>query len=383
MFVRLFVVLLRSRCFTFSTSGSNRTVHRILTACLLSFLALLGSVSVDFSSGLDLLRAAEAAHDELTSCRTMTLLQLVQELQATRRFFATNTSGETLDTSSPAVDRLCDEVESFRDGRGLPCGVEASEFCQETTRPIKEVLNASFDADSTGSALTRAIEGLLDTWGSVEESLVKAKQNSNWRDVLSARLLVAFIELNHQRAFSRHTTTSSGFQLRWTRTLSYLSLARVMTERLDHCWLENVNQERDSGVFDTRLWQISGAGSDNLSGSRTGIQVLVQTQRCLLGRASSALLSECRSMSSSLSMRICLLALACLIYPAVMFSFKQMTEWIQNYAGRLKEKSEDLKRQRQLAEDLLHQMLPKSVAKQLRKHKHVEAESYERVSGLI
>ncbi|XP_016518045.1 atrial natriuretic peptide receptor 1 [Poecilia formosa] len=44
------------------------------------------------------------------------------------------------------------------------------------------------------------------------------------------------------------------------------------------------------------------------------------------------------------------------------------------------EKTEDLKRQRKLAEDLLHQMLPKSVAKQLRKRKQVEAESYERVT---
>ncbi|XP_037552801.1 uncharacterized protein LOC119429198, partial [Nematolebias whitei] len=368
------------RCFIFSTSSSNRTVHRILTACLLSFLALLGSVSVDLSASLDLLRSTEAAYDELTSCRTITLLQLVKELQKMRRFFATNTSDETLDTSFPAVDRLCDEVESFSDGRGLPCSVEVSEFCQETMSHIKDVLNTSFDANSTGSALTRAIERLLDTWGSVEDSLVKAKQNSNWRDVLSARLLVVFIELNHQLMFSHHTTALSVFQLRWTRTLSYLSFARAMTERLNRCWLENMNQEMKSCVFDTSQWQISGAGSDNLSGSHTGIQVLIQTQRCLFDRASSALLSKSRSMSSSLSMRICLLALACLIYPAVMFSFKQMTEWIQNYAGRLKEKSEDLKRQRQLAEDLLHQMLPKSVAKQLRKHKHVEAESYERVT---
>ncbi|XP_076022323.1 atrial natriuretic peptide receptor 1 [Genypterus blacodes] len=63
-----------------------------------------------------------------------------------------------------------------------------------------------------------------------------------------------------------------------------------------------------------------------------------------------------------------------------MVSFKQMTEWIQNYAHSIAEKTEDLRRQRQLAEDLLHQMLPKSVAKQLRQHKHVEAESYEKVT---
>ncbi|XP_048860753.1 atrial natriuretic peptide receptor 1 [Brienomyrus brachyistius] len=57
-----------------------------------------------------------------------------------------------------------------------------------------------------------------------------------------------------------------------------------------------------------------------------------------------------------------------------------MTDWIQNYARSLKERTEDLKRERRLAEDLLHQMLPKSVAKQLRQRKHVKAESYEQVT---
>uniref|UniRef100_A0A8D2LBK1 guanylate cyclase n=1 Tax=Varanus komodoensis TaxID=61221 RepID=A0A8D2LBK1_VARKO len=78
--------------------------------------------------------------------------------------------------------------------------------------------------------------------------------------------------------------------------------------------------------------------------------------------------------------RISLLAVTGLIYPIVLVSFKEMTDWIQNYARDLRDRTEDLKRQRHLAEDLLHQMLPKSVARQLRKHKHVEAENYDQVT---
>uniref|UniRef100_A0A8C3JRC7 guanylate cyclase n=1 Tax=Calidris pygmaea TaxID=425635 RepID=A0A8C3JRC7_9CHAR len=70
----------------------------------------------------------------------------------------------------------------------------------------------------------------------------------------------------------------------------------------------------------------------------------------------------------------------CLIYPIILMSFKQMTDWIHSYARNIKEKTEDLKRERQLAEDLLHQMLPKSVAKQLRKCQKVEAENYDQVT---
>ncbi|NXY81969.1 ANPRB protein, partial [Alcedo cyanopectus] len=46
----------------------------------------------------------------------------------------------------------------------------------------------------------------------------------------------------------------------------------------------------------------------------------------------------------------------------------------------LKEKTEDLERERRLAEDLLHQMLPKSVARQLKKGQKVEAENYDQVT---
>uniref|UniRef100_A0A663LNR4 guanylate cyclase n=1 Tax=Athene cunicularia TaxID=194338 RepID=A0A663LNR4_ATHCN len=76
----------------------------------------------------------------------------------------------------------------------------------------------------------------------------------------------------------------------------------------------------------------------------------------------------------------CLVVIACLIYPIILMSFKQTTDWIHSYAKNLKKKTEDLKRERRLAEDLLHQMLPKSVAKQLRKCQKVEAENYDQVT---
>ncbi|XP_067447343.1 uncharacterized protein [Thunnus thynnus] len=382
------------RCSIFSLSGSSRTVRRILTACLLSFLALLASVSVDLSSNFDLLHTTEAAYNELTSCRTIAILQLVSKLQKMRRLFSKDMGNETFEASFSEVVfpvfGLCGEMVGHSNGHGLPCSVELAELCQEMRRSVQGFLNSSLGTNSTSqngtSAFSLAIGRLLDVWGSVEDTLIKVKFNSNWRDVLSARLLLTFIELNHQFMDFPHMATHTSFQYKWTSVLSYLSFARVMAERLNDCWLENIDLKLNSSqhvkhysIFDTSMWQISGAGAE-LSGSHSGIQALTNTQQCLLDRAVPALRLASRSVSSGLSMRICLLAIACLIYPVVMFSFKQMTEWIQNYAQSLKERTEDLKHQRQLAEDLLHQMLPKSVAKQLRQQKHVEAESYEKVT---
>ncbi|KAM3617288.1 uncharacterized protein V6R79_004220 [Siganus canaliculatus] len=371
-------------------TGGGRTVRRILAACFLSFLALLGAVSIDFTSNFDLLHSTEAAYGELTSCRTLAILRLISELQKMRHFLAGEMGNETLQVVLPVFGGLCLDMAVHSDGRGLPCSTELSGFCQDMKRSVQGFLIASADANSTSGnsscAYSLAIRRLLDVWGTVKDTLVQVKLNFHWTDVLSARLLIAFIELNHQLRDFQHLATHSDFQDRWTSTLSHLGYASVMAEPLNDCWLENVDHKfnsnqhlKDSHVFDTSLWQISGAATD-LSGSDAGLEVLTNTQQCLFERAVPALRFTTRSMSSGLSLRICLLVLACLIYPVVMFSFKQMTEWIQNYAQNLKEKTEDLKHQRQLAEDLLHQMLPKSVAKQLRKHKHVEAESYEKVT---
>ncbi|KAL7399426.1 hypothetical protein ABVT39_024136 [Epinephelus coioides] len=380
----------------FSLSGSSRTVRRILTACVLSFLALLGSVSIDLSSNFDLLHTTEAAYKELTSCRTIAILQLVSKLQKMRRLFTKDMGNETLEERfsevvSPVLGHLCGEMAGYNNSHGLTCSVGLAGFCHEIRWSIQGYLNASLDTNGTSehntSAYSLAIGRLLDIWGTVEDTLDKAKQNSNWRDVLSARLLIKFIELNHQLMDLPHMATRTDFQYKWTYALNYLGFARVMTERLNDCWLQNIELRlnssqhvKHSSIFDTRLWETSGAGTGHLSGSQAGIRALTNTQQCLFDRAVPALRLASRSMSSGLSMRVCLLAMACLIYPVVMFSFKQMTEWIHDYAQSLKEKTEDLKRQRQLAEDLLHQMLPKSVAKQLRQHKHVEAESYEKVT---
>lgn len=382
-----------------SVSGRNRTVRRILTACFLSFLALLGSVSIDLSSNFDLLHTTEAAYNELTSCRTIAVLQLVSKLQNMRRLFTKDMGNKTSvanfsEIVFPVFGHLCGEMAGQINDHGLPCSVELAGFCQEIRRNIHGFLNVSLDTNEMSengtSAYSLAIERLLDIWCTIEDTLAKVKQNLNWRDVLAARLLVSFIELNHQLMDSHHIGTHADFQYHWNYVLTNLGFARIMTERLNDCWFENIDLKlnlsqciKHSSMFDTSLWQISGAQTELLSGSYTGVEVLTNTQKCLFDRSVPALRLVSRSVSSGLSMRICLLAIACLIYPVVMFSFKQMTEWIQNYAQNLKERTEDLKRQRQKAEDLLHQMLPKSVAKQLRQHKHVEAESYEKVSTAI
>lgn len=373
-----------------STSASSRSVRRILTACSLSFLALLGGVYVDLSSSFHSLWMSEAAYDELSSCRTATVLRLVGELQEMRSLLANGTlgGGNLSQVVPPSLSLICGQTAGRSEGHGVQCGAEWPGMCQELSENIGELLNSSLSAasgDSGPSACSLVIEELLNSWGTVEDAVLRVKQGLNWKDVLSSRLLVNFLELNHQLRDSPDLATQPDFQRRWSSVLSYLGFAWVLSEHLSNCWSEHVDLKLNSSqlgqphtVLNTHLWDMSG--QELLSGSLAGLEALSDTQSCLFQHAVPALRMASRSASSALSMRLCLLLAACLIYPLVMFSFKEMTQWIQNYAGNLRERTEDLKRQRRLAEDLLHQMLPKSVAKQLRKHKHVEAESYDKVS---
>lgn len=343
-----------------------------------------------------LLHTTEAAYDELTSCRATVVLQLIAELQKRRHLFTKNFGNDTLEanfleTVFPVFNRVCREISGQSDDRGRPCGREIAGFCEETRSDFPGFLNMSLDANTVDGSRTSAyslvIERLLHLWGTVQDSVLKVKQNLIWRDVLSARLLLSFTELNQQLMDSDGVAATAHFRCEWGRVLTHLGFALMMAERFHECWFENTILKlnaswnvSDAYMADFSMWQISKGGSEGLSGSHVGVEALRNTQRCLFERAVPALRLASKSVSSELSVRVCCLVGACLIYPVVMFSFKQMTEWIQNFAQNLKERTEDLKHQRQLAENLLHQMLPKSVAKQLRQQKHVEAESYEKVS---
>ncbi|CAL8323626.1 unnamed protein product [Merluccius merluccius] len=380
------------RCSRFAHFGLSRSVRRVLAACLLSFAALLGSVSIDLNSHFDLLHTTEAAYDELTSCRSMAILQLVAELQTKRSLWTKAQSNDMSETFSeiilPVLYGLCDDMSGLTNSHGLSCSEQFAPFCKDIYKDVQELQNSTWKEENmygNGTlAFSLVIARLLDMWGTAEQAIIMAKQYSAWRDVLSSRLLQTFIELNHQMVHLPHITIQmEDFRHKWTTTLRQLGFAKVMSETLSDCWLKNVDLKPNLTHLLKETWETSGPTKDPISTpllTTTGLQALRDTHECLLEGSVPALRRASREVFSGLSMRVCLLAMACLIYPVALVSFKQMTEWIQNYAQRLREKTEDLRRQRRLAEDLLHQMLPKSVAKQLRQQKHVEAESYDKVT---
>ncbi|XP_043103645.1 uncharacterized protein LOC122350936 [Puntigrus tetrazona] len=362
-----------------SCGSRSRTVRRILIACVISLLALLSAVSMDFNSSLAQWQATEASLKELTSCRTNVTLRLVMELQTLRNLSAASENNVKRDRFLGSwslvmltVNRCCSSTDT--DSLGQPCGAELLEFCEHLQSDLAEFLNATWrgellDANET-RVFTLAVEKILNTWGVGDVDGGLLKHNTDWTDVLALKLLLTVQELNY-----RWITGEKKVDEIWHAT-TLMSVLKGMSENLHNCWTENTDLELNRSNIKDFIFSPATASV----GSTELILALENTLRCFHARAGWALKLKSRDISSSISLKICLLAIACLIYPIVLLSFKQMTEWIQDYAQSLREKTEDLKRERRLAEDLLHQMLPKSVAKQLRQRKHVEAESYEKVT---
>ncbi|KAI4877459.1 hypothetical protein NFI96_034585 [Prochilodus magdalenae] len=359
----------------------NRTVRRILVACVVSFFALFSAMAMDFSSSLAQWQARENCLNELTSCRTNATLQIITELQMMRNACSSreSISSLTLEVLS-VIDHHCIDVAI--DGLGQPCGADLVRFCEHLQLDFLEFLNASWSDESAGvngtTFITLAIENILASSSIGDVDIGLLKHSSDWADLLTLKLLVTFQELNYQWMLSKG---SPDLQYKWSQTMAILIVLQNMSESFQSCWKENLGLELHlSQVKDFHpLLYLHSPGS-SMEGASVLVFALRNIQNCFLSKATLALKMKSRDTSSSVSLKICLLTIACLIYPIVLLSFKEMTEWIQDYAQSLKERTEDLKTQRRVAEDLLHQMLPKSVAKQLRKNRHVEAESYESVS---
>lgn len=200
----------------------------------------------------------------------------------------------------------------------------------------------------------------------------------DWADMVSLHLLMRVTEdLRHMNHYS--PLSCADLQPPLYEVTTKLNYALYLSDTLKMCWTHNSNMSgylshfQDVSFVRTSCTNSSWFRDPGLAAS------LVSIQKCLFWEGFKKLWSKSKETLSTFSLKVTLLTVSCLIYPIVLVSFKQMTEWIQNYARNLKERTEDLKKERHLAEDLLHQMLPKSVAKQLRKNRHVEAESYDQV----
>ncbi|OCT70373.1 hypothetical protein XELAEV_18037291mg [Xenopus laevis] len=361
-----------------SKLGSNRTVRRILAACLVSLVTLLGSFSIGLSNCMKEWWNTEAAIQRLSSCTNVLAMRFVDFLQEQRKHCCLDSLNSTA-----KVNVIMEKVVLFCNGTQEIYNYDIR--CEETTVSYScrlfadKVIRRLDNITEYNDIFSPVIAEILDEFSNLDKDLQVSKENPVWDDVLSLHLLVRAKEaINKRRNFVR--LPSADLQIILHQIITNLNIALFTSDTLYRCWKDNNNLS----VYLTKYENISllplFAGQTSMLCNPALTTDLNYVQECLHRNANERLRDKSKEILSTISLKISLFTVACFMYPLVLVSFKQMTEWIQNYAINLKERTEDLKKERRLAEDLLHQMLPKLVAKQLRKHKHVEAESYDQVT---
>ncbi|KAI1231439.1 Atrial natriuretic peptide receptor 2, partial [Lamprotornis superbus] len=272
------------------------------------------------------------------------------------------------------LNSICMASEAELYCENCQCKEEKISICRFYITDLRHKLNISGVTEAR-QVLSRAISGLLERFRSPHEDLKAMRHNPDWADTVAFKLILQIREavLKAQPGpMSLQTTLHQHFA-----TLSY---ALFSSETAHKCWTDNVNLSLYFAHYEGISFFTPFLGLGDFVSLEATVRGLHHAQSCLLQEGQEKLHKKSKEILSAISLKISLLVVACLIYPIVLMSFKQMTDWIHNYARNLKEKTEDLKRERRLAEDLLHQMLPKSVAKQLRKCQKVEAENYDQVT---
>ncbi|KAM6434926.1 uncharacterized protein PHA67_000591 [Liasis olivaceus] len=271
---------------------------------------------------------------------------------------------------------LCKESGEAAPGTIPRCRDDDNFGCQSDITLIRERVNGAQAVETVFLQLKRIL-GILEILQKLDKGdHQKMRSIPDWWDVAFLRLILRIKEaMLRAQEMSLYPEDA---QALWHQLSVVLTSSVFISESTQECWAEHPN-------FSTLATHHEGLhmfapSLGFLSLPPPLMDELDVLQRCLLQKSREKLQKKSKDIISLVSLKISLLVVTGLIYPAVLVSFKEMAEWIQNYARNLKERTEDLKRERHVAEDLLHQMLPKSVAKQLRKHKHVEAENYDQVT---
>nr|XP_021137587.1 receptor-type guanylate cyclase gcy-18 [Columba livia] len=359
------------RCSPRSNADSRKPVGRILTACVISLCSLLGAVSFDLSSSLETWRTTGKALEELVSC---------DKLWAVRLYVLQEERHSEMNTSFHArllgnLNSLCKASEAEPYCENCQCKKEKISICRFYITDRRQKLNSTGDAEAN-QVLSRAISESLERF-SLQEDLRAMRYNPDWADIVAFKLI---LQIREATLKAHLMPASPGLQTTLHPFFAILNYAVFSSENVRKCWMDNVNLSLQFTHYEGISFFIPSLGSDEFVPTEALAKGLHSAQSCLLQRGQEKLVTKSNEILVTLSLKISLLVVACLIYPIILMSFKQMTDWIHNYARNLKEKTEDLKRERRLAEDLLHQMLPKSVAKQLRKCQKVEAENYDEVT---
>ncbi|XP_076069616.1 uncharacterized protein LOC143041525 isoform X2 [Oratosquilla oratoria] len=228
---------------------------------------------------------------------------------------------------------------------------------------------------------------------------IKEKDSSGvWRPLLAYKNLIRAIEhlgismvfgeeyfgrgdLDHTSYLNFVTNDALGQDfLNASKSFAYWIKDRYLQLQQTYPWYSNITRRRQEIVNRVRIQPDFDKATEYFYAMLGYLDALQKIQYEIRAKIEFTILSEVTSSNSHVVVGIAILAVVLLISPVIIVLVRMVTRTLQAFTETLQYKTYELRYEKKRSDKLLYQMLPPSVAQQLKQRKQVSAETYESVT---
>ncbi|CAL4155070.1 unnamed protein product, partial [Meganyctiphanes norvegica] len=228
---------------------------------------------------------------------------------------------------------------------------------------------------------------------------IKEKDSSGvWRPLLAYKNLIRAIEhlgismvfgeeyfgrgdLDHTSYLSFVTNDALGQDfLNASKSFAYWIKDRYLRLQQEYQWYSNITRRRQEVVNRVKIQPDFDKATEYFYAMLGYLDTLQKIQYEIRIRIEQTILSEVKSSNSHVVVGIAILAVVLLISPVIIVLVRMVTRTLQAFTETLQYKTYELRYEKKRSDKLLYQMLPPTVAIQLKQRKQVSAETYESVT---
>ncbi|XP_043196647.1 uncharacterized protein LOC122367528 isoform X3 [Amphibalanus amphitrite] len=228
---------------------------------------------------------------------------------------------------------------------------------------------------------------------------IKEKDASGvWRPLLAYKNLIRAIEhlgismvfgeeyfgrgdLDHNSYLSFVTNDALGQDfLNASKSFAYWIKDRYQLLQYDYPWYSNITRRRKEIVTRVKIEPDFEKATEYFYAMLGYLDSLQKIQYEIRGKIEKTILSEVRASNSHVVIGIILLVVVLIISPVIIILVRKVTRTLQAFTETLQYKTYELRYEKKRSDMLLYQMLPPTVAQQLKQRKQVSAETYQSVT---
>ncbi|XP_042226333.1 uncharacterized protein LOC121869177 isoform X1 [Homarus americanus] len=228
---------------------------------------------------------------------------------------------------------------------------------------------------------------------------IKEKDSSGvWRPLLAYKNLIRAIEhlgismvfgeeyfgrgdLDHTSYLNFVTNDALGQDfLNASKSFAFWIKDRYLQLQDTYPWYSNITRRRQEIVNRVKIQPDFDKATEYFYAMLGYLDALQKIQYEIRIRIEETILSEVTSSNSHVVVGIAILAVVLLISPVIIVLVRMVTRTLQAFTETLQYKTYELRYEKKRSDKLLYQMLPPTVAQQLKQRKQVSAETYESVT---